>query len=272
MELRVIQIILLSLYAFVAINDQIHSDFGLNRPLLAGCFAGIVMGDLAFGLTVGATLQLMVLGVSNFGGSSIPDFMSAALIGTALGVISGQGEEFGIGLAVPAGMLLVQIDVLARFANTFFQHQADKYAEEVNLKKIEMMNILGVLINLKKIEMMNILGVLMWGLSRAVPVFICLILGSKVVTSFVSYFPVWLSSGLKVAGGLLPAVGIAILLRYLPTKKYIPYLLMGFVLAAYLGVPMLGVAICGLALALLFYRQGGFNEAKAETGGMDDDE
>ena len=257
MELRVIQIILLSLYAFVAINDQIHSDFGLNRPLLAGCFAGIVMGDLAFGLTVGATLQLMVLGVSNFGGSSIPDFMSAALIGTALGVISGQGEEFGIGLAVPAGMLLVQIDVLARFANTFFQHQADKYAEEVNLKKI---------------DMMNILGVLMWGLSRAVPVFICLILGSKVVTSFVSYFPVWLSSGLKVAGGLLPAVGIAILLRYLPTKKYIPYLLMGFVLAAYLGVPMLGVAICGLALALLFYRQGGFNEAKAETGGMDDDE
>ena len=257
MELRVIQIILLSLYAFVAINDQIHSDFGLNRPLLAGCFAGIVMGDLAFGLTVGATLQLMVLGVSNFGGSSIPDFMSAALIGTALGVISGQGEEFGIGLAVPAGMLLVQIDVLARFANTFFQHQADKYAEEVNLKKI---------------EMMNILGVLMWGLSRAVPVFICLILGSKVVTSFVSYFPVWLSSGLKVAGGLLPAVGIAILLRYLPTKKYIPDLLMGFVLAAYLGVPMLGVAICGLALALLFYRQGGFNEAKAETGGMDDDE
>ena len=257
MELRVIQIILLSLYAFVAINDQIHSDFGLNRPLLAGCFAGIVMGDLAFGLTVGATLQLMVLGVSNFGGSSIPDFMSAALIGTALGVISGQGEEFGIGLAVPAGMLLVQIDVLARFANTFFQHQADKYAEEVNLKKI---------------EMMNILGVLMWGLCRAVPVFICLILGSKVVTSFVSYFPVWLSSGLKVAGGLLPAVGIAILLRYLPTKKYIPYLLMGFVLAAYLGVPMLGVAICGLALALLFYRQGGFNEAKAETGGMDDDE
>ena len=257
MELRVIQIILLSLYAFVAINDQIHSDFGLSRPLLAGCFAGIVMGDLAFGLTVGATLQLMVLGVSNFGGSSIPDFMSAALIGTALGVISGQGEEFGIGLAVPAGMLLVQIDVLARFANTFFQHQADKYAEEVNLKKI---------------EMMNILGVLMWGLSRAVPVFICLILGSKVVTSFVSYFPVWLSSGLKVAGGLLPAVGIAILLRYLPTKKYIPYLLMGFVLAAYLGVPMLGVAICGLALALLFYRQGGFNEAKAETGGMDDDE
>ena len=82
MGINALQIILLVLYAFIAINDSIHSDFGLNRPLIAGCFAGLVMGDLAFGLTVGATLQLMVLGVSNFGGSSIPDFMSASLIGT----------------------------------------------------------------------------------------------------------------------------------------------------------------------------------------------
>ena len=86
-----------------------------------------LMGNLSFGLTVGATLQLMVLGVSNFGGSSLPDFMSAALIGTALGTISGKGVEFGIGLAVPVGMLLVQLDVFARFANTFFQHRADRY-------------------------------------------------------------------------------------------------------------------------------------------------
>lgn len=69
MEINFLQIILLSLYAFIAINDAIHMDFGLNRPLIAGCFAGVVMGNLSFGLTVGATLQLMVLGVSNFGGS-----------------------------------------------------------------------------------------------------------------------------------------------------------------------------------------------------------
>ena len=61
MEINFLQIILLSLYAFIAINDAIHMDFGLNRPLIAGCFAGVVMGNLSFGLTVGATLQLMVL-------------------------------------------------------------------------------------------------------------------------------------------------------------------------------------------------------------------
>ena len=174
MEINFLQIILLSLYAFIAINDAIHMDFGLNRPLIAGCFAGVVMGNLSFGLTVGATLQLMVLGVSNFGGSSLPDFMSAALIGTALGTISGKGVEFGIGLAVPVGMLLVQLDVFARFANTFFQHRADRYMESGNIKGI---------------ERMNVLGIFCWGFSRAIPVFLCLLLGSELVQNFVAYFP-----------------------------------------------------------------------------------
>lgn len=256
-SINILQIMLLSLYAFIAINDAIHMDFGLNRPLIAGCFAGIVMKDLRFGLTVGATLQLMVLGVSNFGGSSLPDFMSAALIGTALGTISGKGAEFGIGLAVPVGMLLVQLDVFARFANTFFQHRADRSIASVDLKQI---------------ERMNVFGIICWGFSRAIPVFLCLSLGSQLVESFVSYFPQWLGTGLKVAGGLLPVVGIAILLKYLPTKKYIAYLLIGFVLSAYGKIPMLGVAFIGVAMALLAYRKSGERELSTIGNGADEDE
>ena len=254
-DLSFIQILLLTLYAFIAINDAIHMDFGLNRPVIAGCFAGLVMGDITFGLAVGATLQLMVLGVSNFGGSSLPDFMSAALFGTALGSISGKGIEFGIALAIPVGMLLVQLDVFARFANTFFQHQADRAVETCNVKKI---------------EWMNVLGVFMWGLSRAIPVLLCLCLGSGLVKSFVAFFPEWLSVGLKVAGGLLPAVGIAILLKYLPSKKYAAYLLIGFILAAYLKVPMLGISLAGLALAMMAFKRSG--ETLVATGGQGDDE
>lgn len=256
-QISLLQIILLSLYAFIAINDVIHMDFGLNRPVMAGCFAGLIMNDLAFGLAVGATLHLMVMGISTFGGASMPDFMSAALIGKALGSISGEGIEFGIALAIPVGMLLIQLDVFTRFAHTYFQHQAEKAIEDCNIKKIEFMN--------------NI-GVVTWGLSRAIPVCLCLCLGSVLVESFVQVFPVWLSTGLKVAGGLLPSVGVAILLKYMPTKKYIAYLLIGFILAAYLKVPMLGISLTGLALALIAFKHSGENIAVVNSGGDDEDE
>ncbi|EGF47400.1 PTS system, IIC component, partial [Lacticaseibacillus rhamnosus MTCC 5462] len=38
------------------------------------------MGDIQTGLVVGSTLQLMVLGVGTFGGASIPDFATGAII------------------------------------------------------------------------------------------------------------------------------------------------------------------------------------------------
>lgn len=82
-----------------------------------------------------------------------------------------------------------------------------------------------------------------------------LIFGQNLVNLIVDYMPDWLMGGLSVAGGLLPAVGIAILLRYLPVKSYISYLLIGFFAAAYLSVPMVGVAILGVALAVIAFKQ-----------------
>ncbi|MBE6083097.1 MULTISPECIES: PTS mannose/fructose/sorbose/N-acetylgalactosamine transporter subunit IIC [Tissierellales] len=257
MQITFVQILLLTIYAFVAIYDALETDIGLSRPIQAGFFTGLIMGNVTLGLAVGATLQLMILGVGTYGGASIPDFMTGAIIGTAFGVISGQGIEFAIGLAVPIGLLLVQLDVLARFANTFFQHRADKYAEEGNFKKV---------------ETMNILGIIPWGLSRAIPVFVALLFGHEIVEQLVKVFPSWLTSGLSVAGKVLPALGIAILLRYLPVKKYSSYLLIGFVLAAYLKVPMVGVAIVGMALGLLVYQRNQKDVRSALTGGANEDE
>ena len=82
-----------------------------------------------------------------------------------------------------------------------------------------------------------------------------MIFGEDIVNTLVENMPEWLTGGLSVAGGLLPAVGIAILLRYLPVKKYISYLLIGFFAAAYLAVPMFGIAILGAAMAVISFQQ-----------------
>jgi len=257
MEIALWQIIALTVYAFIAIYDSLETNLGLNRPIQAGFFTGLILGDVTLGLAVGATLQLMILGVGTYGGASIPDYMSGAIIGTAFGIMSGLGVEFAIGVAVPIGLFLVQLDILARFANTFFQHRADRYAEEGNFRAV---------------ERMNILGIIPWGLSRAIPVLVALAFGPEIVDTLVSVTPEWLLNGLRVAGKVLPALGIAILLRYLPSKKYSAYLLIGFVLAAFLKVSMVGVALAGLALGLLVYQRSQEKTALSSEGGVDEDE
>lgn len=251
------QVVALTIYAFVAIFDALETDLGLNRPIQAGFFAGLVMGDIPLGLKVGATLQLMILGVGTYGGASIPDYMSGAIIGTVFGVISGKGVEFGIGIGVPIGLFLIQLDILARFANTYFQHKADKYADEGNFSRV---------------EQMNLLGMLPWGLSRAIPVMLALLFGHEIVDVILKVFPSWLMDGLSAAGKILPALGIAILLKYLPVERYIPYLLIGFVLAAFMNVTMIGVAIAGVALGILAYQRAQERSTYVAEGGANEDE
>lgn len=233
------QILLLTLYAGFSFYDGNNTTLGAVKPSMAGFFAGLIMGDVQTGLLVGGTLNLMVLGVGNFGGASIPDYMTGALLGTVFAIQSGQGAEFGVSLAVPIGLLMIQLDILQRFTNIFFQHRAEKYLAQANYRAAARMNIFGAIPQ---------------SLSRMLPVFLALIFGSTFVEMVVNNLPMWLMNGLKTAGGILPAIGIAILLRYLPVAKNFAFLLIGFAISAYLGMPVLGVAFIGLAFAIINFQ------------------
>ena len=126
-------------------------------------------------------------------------------------------------LAVPVASLMIQTDILARFTNTFFAHRIDA--------KIEQMDYKGI-------ERYYIAGIIPWALSRMIPVFLALAFGGSVVKTVVNYLNSdlkWLGDGLTTAGAVLPAVGFAILLRYLPIKKHYMYFILGFVLTALLA-------------------------------------
>ena len=233
------QILLITIYAGFAFYDGNNTTFGTVKPTMAGFFAGLVLGDVTTGLVVGGTLNLLVLGIGNFGGASIPDYMTGALLGTAFAIQSGQGAEFGVTLAIPIGLLMIQLDILARFSNTYFQHRAERLVENGNIEAAAKMNILGLIPQ---------------SISRMLPVFLALVFGSDFVNLVVNHLPMWLMNGLKTAGGILPSLGIAILLRYLPVSHNLSYLIMGFVLAAYLKVPVLGAALVGLAFAILSFQ------------------
>ncbi|MGH1842329.1 PTS sugar transporter subunit IIC [Enterococcus gallinarum] len=293
------QVLLLSLYAGYQILDELQIYSSMNAPVFAGFFSGLVMGDVVTGLYIGGSLQLMVLGVGTFGGASKIDANSGTILATAFSVALGMDPEQAVAaIAVPVAGLMIQLDVLARFANTFFAHRIDKNIEDMNYKAIGR-NFL--------------LGALPWSLSRLVPVFLALAFGGGVVEKVVAVLNgdlKWLGDGLSVAGAVLPAVGFAILLRYLPVKKHFPYLILGFTITALLttvfsniqllgtniasvvkdfqgvfnGLPMLGIALIGFAFAAISYKnssnktviqsqEGTKSESKTLDGGeIDDDE
>lgn len=164
MEIQIWQIIALTILSMILIWDSLSTAIFDGKPMFAGILAGIIMGDIATGLAVGATLQLMVLGVGTYGGSSMPDYLTGAIVGTVFAVTSGQGVEFGIGLAVPVGLLMVNLDVLARFCNVFFAKRVEAAIDRLDYAAIKR----------------NIwYGMIPWALSRALPVFIMLIFGEE---------------------------------------------------------------------------------------------
>lgn len=251
------QIILITLYAVIAIFDNLNTKIEIGKPLMAGAFAGLVMGDLVTGLAVGGTLQLMILGVGSFGGATIPDYTIAALIATPLAIMSGKDLEFAIGLGVPIGLLMTQLDILARISNVFIMKQAQK---AVDKEKYELINIY------------NHLGMVTWAISRGLPVVLALVFGTEFVEMILNISPEWLINGLKLAGGLLPAVGISMLLKYLPVKNYYPFLIIGFFLTAYLQVPMLGIAMLGISVAVITFQQSNKETLQvANSNGIGDD-
>lgn len=235
-NITMLQILLLALYGAFSIYDGLNTAVGFKGSAVTGLFAGLIMGDITTGLMIGGTLQLMSLGIGSYGGASVPDYNTATIISTAFAVMNGAGIETAIGLAIPISLLAVNFDVLARFTNTFLQHRAETYASKKDFKKV---------------EIMNLAGLLTWSLSRFLPIYVSLSLGSDFVSAALNAAPEWLMGGLKVAGGILPALGIAILLKYLPVKTHFAFVLIGFCLASYGKMPMIGTSLVALAISLI---------------------
>ena len=231
------QILLLTLYSAYQICDELTIVSSAGSPVFAGFISGLIMGDMATGLAIGASLQLMVLGVGTFGGASRIDATSGAVLATAFSVSQGIDPELAVAtIAAPVAALLVYTDILGRFSTTYFAHRVDAAVEKFDYAAI---------------ERNYLLGAIPWALSRALPVFLALAFGGEFVNAMVSAIQEyqWIANGLTLAARMLPGLGFAILLHYLPLKRNLHYLAFGFALTAMLTVLYGNVSTLGGAVA-----------------------
>ncbi len=253
-----IQVIGLTIFTFVVIYDAYHTQlFPYGRAVLCGFASGLIMGDIKTGLLIGGTLELMSLGVGAYGGSSVPNYNVGAIIGTAFAIANGGGIEAGLAVGIPVAAFGVQLDVFAKMMGSFFHKKAMEQAENLNLKKMYQWIAVGALPRV---------GFL------ALAVLISLTAGSDLILKLLELMPSWLIKGLNVAGGVLPAVGFAILLRYMPLKKFYYYSIFGFLMASYLKLPMLAIAGFGFVLAVMYFNNSLQNTKMNQQGGDNYDE
>jgi len=210
---------------------------GLYTPIIFATVTGIIVGDVRLGLQVGAACALMALGFYTYGGATTPDYNVGAMFGVVVAVQSGDIEQ-GIVIGSVIALLMSWFDILGRAATTVFQHGGDKALANKDIKAF---------------EKWHLLGTMGWFWSRFIPVFIGMLFIDKyqVIADFVANYA-WIKTGLSVVGKCLPAVGFALLLSYMDIKNYWPFMILGYALYAFMGVPTLGLAIVGIAAGALF--------------------
>ena len=173
--------------------------FGLYRPLVAGLFVGIIFGDPAKGAQIGAAINLLYIGFISAGGSIPADPSVAGWVGTALAMAGGLSAEAAISLGVAIGLLGTIIFFTRMSVDSFFAHIADAAAEQGDIGGVARANWVLPQIFLFVISFF--------------PAFLAVYLGSAVVSDGSNWLNTnapWVLKGFEVAGGLLPAIGIAL--------------------------------------------------------------
>lgn len=217
-----------------------HEMFGmamLSRPIVVAPIAGALLGDVQTGLLVGASLEAIFMGVVNIGISSTAEPALAAGLATAFAIKMGGNVEAVIPLVFPLAVLGLQLMnmifsfVCGPMASKFFT-----LAKEDNQKGMTRLHFGMWFIH--------------YALYALIP-FFAVLFGADVVQAVLNGIPEVIMNGLTVAGNLLPAVGMAMLLRMLWDKGIVVWFFFGAVVMAYLELPLIAIAAVGTIIAIV---------------------
>ncbi len=239
-DLNFIQVILVVVVAFLAGMEGILDEFQFHQPLVACTLIGLVTGNLEAGIMLGGSLQMIALGWANIGAAVAPDAALASVAAAIILVLGGQGAAgipSAIAIAIPLAVAGLFLTMVVRTLAVPIAHMMDAAAEEGNYRKI---------------EVLQILAICMQGVRIAVPAAALLFIPAATVQSGLESMPAWLTEGMAIGGGMVVAVGYALVINMMANKEVWPFFILGFVLAAISELTLIGIGAIGVALALIY--------------------
>lgn len=258
-DISIISAVLVVVVAFFAGLEGILDQFQFHQPIVACTLIGLVTGNLAAGVMLGGALQMIALGWANIGAAVAPD---AALASVAAAIIFIKGGDFsnvGINVATAAAIPLAVaglfLTMIVRTVSVALVHTADNAAKEGNIAAVERAHLFALVLQ---------------GLRIAVPAALLLAIPASAVQGVLEKMPDWLSGGMAVGGGMVVAVGYAMVINMMATREVWPFFALGFVFAAVTDFTLIGLGTIGVAIAFIYLnlsKQGGNGGGTASGSG-----
>ncbi|MBC5658213.1 PTS sugar transporter subunit IIC [Anaerosacchariphilus sp. NSJ-68] len=222
--------------------------------LIQGFILGLLAGDVTTGMILGGGITLLTISMVASGGVEPSDIAFAGSVTISIALINHMDTGTALTLAIAMGLIGEFYTPVCYTIANIFPHMVDKYAEEGNIEGIKRTTWLA--------------AATMFIISAPVA-FLTVFFGSSLVDTILNATPAWLLTGLNVAGGILPAIGIAVTMKIINQPKLTSVFILGYFLVQLLGLSVMGAAIIGFCVvAVLLYA----NSMKPQTAVMDDDD
>ncbi len=234
------QAFLVALFVTIAFIDSHTTQIHIFRPVVVGPVVGLIMGDVQTGFAVGITVELMFLAVIFVGTAVPPNPTISTAIATGIAILAGGGTDIAVATALPVSFIgQVAETVQNSVINVFFMHRVERAAEKLDTKGIVANNLIFPMA----------VNALLYGL----PTFLAIYFGAAYVQGIIDAIPDKIITGLSVGGNMIGAVGFALLLNSIKTKKFWPFCMLGFFMASYLGINMVGIALLAVICVAMYY-------------------
>lgn len=209
-----------------------------ERPLVAGLFTGIILGEPVMGAMVGAQINILYLGFIGAGGAIPSDMTLAGIVGTALAISANLTVEASLAIAVPLGLLGTLIWVGKLTVNTFFVRYAEKFAQDGDTKKYWIADILMPQALLLVITF--------------VPAFVMVYFGAEYIQSILDFLGGNVLRILTTIGGMMPALGIALTMQSIFKGESKIFFFLGFLLVQYFQLDLVALGLLSLVASIIY--------------------
>ena len=191
----------------------------LSRPIFIVALLGALLGHPAEGIVLAAQLELVFIGNVSLGGVMPSDITMGSIFGAAFALMLGKDLATAVTLALPLSALGTLLYSAMKVVVTSIVPRFEKLIEKKNIKGFKTLWTAQFAV---------------FHLAYFVLGFVCIYLGTDAVSAFIEAIPDWVQKSMSVASSMLPALGLALLLKTLWQKETCAYYFLGFGLGAFL--------------------------------------